>query len=33
MTERPLCDYCDSMITDDFYYAVNGEAICVHCMN
>jgi hypothetical protein len=21
------------MITDDFYYAINGEAICVHCMN
>lgn len=33
MDERPLCDYCEAMITDEFYYAVNGEAICVHCMN
>ena len=33
MTERPLCDCCDTLITDDHYYAINGEAICVHCMN
>lgn len=33
MDERPLCDCCDTPITDDHYYAINGEAICIHCMN
>lgn len=33
MNERPLCDYCDGEILDDHYYMVNGEAICIHCMN
>ena len=32
MDERPLCDCCDTPITDDHYYAINGEAICIHCM-
>ena len=33
MDERPLCDYCDSVIMDDHYYLINGEAICPLCMN
>lgn len=33
MNERPLCDYCETLIEDDHFYMINGEAICVHCMN
>lgn len=33
MDERPLCDYCDCEILDDHFFMVNGEAICIHCMN
>lgn len=32
MNERPLCDYCETLIEDDHFYMINGEAICVHCM-
>lgn len=32
MNERPLCDICDQPVRDDHYYSINGDVICMHCM-
>jgi formylmethanofuran dehydrogenase subunit E len=33
LAELPVCDICDDPIQDDFYYEINGENICEHCMD
>lgn len=33
LAELPVCDVCDDPIDDDFYYEINGENICEHCMD
>ena len=32
MSERPLCDFCDSPVSGDHYYNINGDVICADCM-
>ena len=29
----PVCDYCEDPIQEDFYYEINGEVICEHCLD
>lgn len=29
----PVCAYCDEPIQDDFYYEIEGEIICKHCLD
>ena len=29
----PVCSCCEEPIQDDFFYEINDEVICVHCMN
>lgn len=33
MSERPECDYCGVQIQDRKWYEINGDVICVRCMN
>ena len=33
LAELPVCDVCEDPIDDDFYYEINGENICEHCMD
>lgn len=33
LAKRPVCDYCQEPIQDDFYYEINGENICEHCLD
>lgn len=33
MNERPVCDYCDTEITEGHYYEINGDVICEVCLN
>lgn len=33
LAKRPVCDYCQEHIQDDFYYEINGENICEHCLD
>lgn len=33
MDERPLCEYCETLIEDDHFYMINGEAICIYCLD
>lgn len=33
MSERPLCDYCGEQVRDRKWYEINGDVICVRCMN
>lgn len=32
LESRPLCDYCEEHIQDDFYYEINGDCICRNCL-
>ena len=29
----PTCSCCDEPIQDDYFYQINDENICVHCLN
>ena len=29
----PKCDYCDSHITDEFYYDLDGDIVCEECLD
>lgn len=33
LAKLPECDYCNDPIQDDFYYEINGENICEHCLD
>lgn len=33
LAQLPKCDYCNDPIQDDFYYEINGENICEHCLD
>lgn len=33
LAKLPECDYCNDPIQDDFYYEINGEIICEHCLD
>ena len=30
---RPVCANCDEHIQDDYFYLINGEAICQNCLD
>ena len=30
--ELPVCDVCDKTIEDYHYYLINGDCICISCM-
>ena len=32
LEERPRCSQCDEPIQEDFCFEINGEAICIGCM-
>ena len=32
LEKLPLCDYCDNRIQEEFYYEINGDNICVACL-
>lgn len=33
LDSRPVCDYCDNPIQDDFAYQINGDILCEGCLN
>jgi formylmethanofuran dehydrogenase subunit E len=33
LKEFPMCSCCDEYIFEDYYYQINDEIICVHCLN
>ena len=33
MRERPECDYCGRTIRQNRWYEINGDVICVKCLN
>ena len=35
MTEssKPVCDYCDHVVPENFWYTINGDVICKQCLN
>lgn len=33
LESRPMCEYCEEPIQDDYYYEIGGECICEHCLN
>ena len=33
LSELPVCDYCADPVQDDFYYEINGDVICEHCLD
>lgn len=33
MTEMPMCDYCGRMVRERYWYVINGDVICKHCLN
>lgn len=33
LAKRPVCDYCDHPIQDDFYYEIDCEKVCKHCLD
>ena len=32
LARRPVCAYCDEHIQDEQFYCINGEYICIDCM-
>ena len=32
LEQRPVCSECGQHIQADFYYEINGEAICPECL-
>ncbi len=30
---KPVCDYCDHIVTDVYRYVINGDVICKECLN
>ena len=32
LLKRPVCCYCEQHIQDEYFYLINGEAICPDCM-
>ena len=33
LQELPVCDYCYEPIQDDHWYEINGDNICVDCLD
>jgi len=33
LAKRPVCHYCEDHIQEEFYYEINGEIICEHCLD
>lgn len=33
LARLPKCDYCGEPVQDDFYYEINGDVICEHCLD
>ena len=35
MTEsgKPVCDYCEQTVPENFLYVINGDVICKGCLN
>ncbi len=33
LSKLPVCSCCDEHIQDEYFYQINDENICVHCLN
>lgn len=33
LQQLPVCSCCGEHIQDDYFYQINDENICVHCLN
>lgn len=33
LSELPACDICDQPIQDEHYYLINGDNVCISCLN
>lgn len=29
---KPVCDYCDHVVPENFWYVINGDVICKGCL-
>ena len=32
-SSKPVCDYCDHVVPENFWYTINGDVICKQCLN
>ena len=30
---KPVCDYCDHTVPENFWYVINGDVICKGCLD
>ena len=33
LQKLPVCSCCDNPIQDEYFYQINDENLCVHCLN
>ena len=33
LAKRPRCSCCDNPIQDDYLYEINGEVLCIRCLD
>lgn len=33
LEKLPHCSCCGEPIQEDYFYEINGEVLCVHCLN
>ena len=33
MNEKPVCDYCDNPVIENYWYVINGDVICKQCLD
>ena len=32
-SNKPVCDYCDHVVREGFWYVINGDVICKQCLD
>lgn len=32
-SSKPVCDYCDHVVREGFWYVINGDVICKGCLD
>lgn len=32
-SSKPVCDYCEHTVPENFWYVINGDVICKGCLN
>ena len=30
---KPVCDYCDNQVIENYWYVINGDVICKQCLD